>query len=152
MKDLSKLRKELLSSEKGTIRKKSFSLRVALGFPNSYQVGMANLGYQTIYRLLNQTEGVVCERFFARLFDEELDSSTHPGVRTLESNLRLRSFDIVAFSIPFELDYINVLKLMRISDVPLKSSQRTARDPLIIAGGVSITLIRKPWPPSLIVY
>ena len=140
MKDLSKLRKELLSSEKGTIRKKSFSLRVALGFPNSYQVGMANLGYQTIYRLLNQTEGVVCERFFAKLFDEELDSSTHPGVRTLESNLRLRSFDIVAFSIPFELDYINVLKLMRISDVPLKSSQRTARDPLIIAGGVSITL------------
>ena len=140
MKDLSTLRKKLLSSERGTIRKKSFSLRVALGFPNSYQVGMANLGYQTIYRLLNQMEGVVCERFFARLFDEQLDFSTHPGVRTLESNLKLKSFDIIAFSVPFELDYINILKILRISNISLKSSQRSAGDPLIIAGGVAITL------------
>jgi radical SAM superfamily enzyme YgiQ (UPF0313 family) len=140
MKDLFRSRKELLSSERGTTRKKSFCLRVALGFPNSYQVGMANLGYQTIYRLLNQMEGVVCERFFAKLFDEELDFLTHPGVRTLESDLKLRSFDIVAFSVPFELDYISILKLLRISSIPLKSSQRATRDPLIIAGGVSITL------------
>jgi hypothetical protein len=64
-KDFSRQRKKLLSAERGTIRKKSFSLQVALGFPNSYEVGMSNLGYQTIYRLLNQMEGVVCERFFA---------------------------------------------------------------------------------------
>ncbi|MCK4428578.1 MAG: radical SAM protein [candidate division Zixibacteria bacterium] len=139
-KDSSKLRKKLLSSERGTIRKKSFSLRVALGFPNSYEVGMSNLGYQTIYRLLNQMEGVVCERFFAKLFDEMLDFSTHRGAKTLESNLNLRSFDIIAFSVPFELDYLNVLKLLRISDIPLKSSQRGTGDPLIIAGGVAITL------------
>jgi radical SAM superfamily enzyme YgiQ (UPF0313 family) len=139
-KDSSKRRKKLLSSERGTIRKKSFSLRVALGFPNSYEVGMSNLGYQTIYRLLNQMEGVVCERFFAKLFDEMLDFSTHRGVKTLESNLNLRSYDIIAFSVPFELDYLNVLKLLRISGIPLKSSQRGAGDPLIIAGGVAITL------------
>ena len=139
-KDSSKLRKKLLSSERGTIRKKSFSLRVALGFPNSYEVGMSNLGYQTIYRLLNQMEGVVCERFFAKLFDEVLDPSTHRGVKTLESNLNLRSFDIVAFSIPFELDYLNVLQLLRISGIPLMSSQRGVSEPLIIAGGVAITL------------
>jgi radical SAM superfamily enzyme YgiQ (UPF0313 family) len=140
MKDLSNLRRKLLSSERGTMRKKSFSLGVALGFPNSYQVGMANLGYQTIYRFLNQMEGVLCERFFAKLSDEDLDFSTHPGLRTLESNLKLKSFDIIAFSVPFELDYINILKILRISNISLKSSQRSAGDPLIIAGGVAITL------------
>jgi radical SAM superfamily enzyme YgiQ (UPF0313 family) len=140
MKDLSSLRKKLLSSERGTIRKKRFSLRVALGFPNSYEVGMSNLGYQSIYRLLNQMEGVACERFFARLFDEKLDFPIHPGVKTLESDLKLKSFDLVAFSVPFELDYINVLNILRASDISLKSSQRSEGDPLIIAGGVAITL------------
>ncbi|MFQ6002857.1 MAG: radical SAM protein [Candidatus Zixiibacteriota bacterium] len=139
-KDFSKLRKKLLSSENGTLRKKSFSLRVALGFPNSYEVGMSNLGYQTVYRLLNQMEGVACERFFAKLFKDVFDSSTHLSVKTLESNLNLRSFDIIAFSISFELDYLNVLRLLRRSGIPLKSSQRSAGEPLIIAGGVAITL------------
>jgi radical SAM superfamily enzyme YgiQ (UPF0313 family) len=143
MKDFSTLRKKLLSSERGTIRKKFFSLRVALGFPNSYEVGMANLGFQTIYRLLNQMEGVVCERFFAKHFDQAFDPAfggTHRDVKTLESNLNLRNFDIIAFSISFELDYLNVLKLLQISGIPLKSSQRSAGEPLIIAGGVAITL------------
>jgi radical SAM superfamily enzyme YgiQ (UPF0313 family) len=139
-KDFSKPRKKLLSSERGTIRKKSFALRVALGFPNSYEVGMSNLGYQTVYRLLNQIEGVVCERFFAKLFDEMLDFSTPRSVKTLESDLNIRSFDIVAFSVPFELDYLNVLKLLRVSSIPLLSSQRGPSEPLIIAGGVAITL------------
>jgi radical SAM superfamily enzyme YgiQ (UPF0313 family) len=139
-KDFSKLRQKLVSSERGTILKKSFSLRVALGFPNSYEVGMSNLGYQTVYRLLNQMEGVACERFFASLFDEKLDFSTHRSIKTLESNLPIRSFDIIAFSVPFELDYLNVLKILRISGIPLKSSQRGAAEPLIIAGGVAITL------------
>jgi len=143
MKDFSTLRKKLLSSERGTIRKESFSLRVALGFPNSYEVGMSNLGFQTIYRLLNQMEGVVCERFFAKLLDDRFDTAkgeTHRDVKTLESNLNLRNFDIIAFSISFELDYLNVLKLLQISGIPLKSSQRSAGEPLIIAGGVAITL------------
>jgi radical SAM superfamily enzyme YgiQ (UPF0313 family) len=142
-KDFSTLRKKLLSSERGTIRKEFFSLRVALGFPNSYEVGMSNLGFQTIYRLLNQMEGVVCERFFAKLLDDRFDPTfggTHRSVKTLESGINIRNFDIIAFSIPFELDYINVLKLLKISSIPLKSSQRSADDPLIIAGGVAITL------------
>ncbi len=140
MKDFSALRKKLLSSERGAIRKRSFSLRVALGFPNSYDVGMSNLGYQTVYRLLNQMEGVVCERFFAELLDKMPGISAPQGVKTLESNLNIRSFDIVAFSISFELDYLNVLKLLRASGIPLRSSQRSGREPLIIAGGVATTL------------
>ncbi len=142
-KDFSTLRKRLLSSERGTIRKEFFSLRVALGFPNSYEVGMANLGFQTIYRLLNQMEGVVCERFFVKLLDDRFDPAkggTHRDVKTLESNLNIRNFDIIAFSISFELDYLNVLKLLKISGIPLKSFERSAGEPLIIAGGVAITL------------
>jgi radical SAM superfamily enzyme YgiQ (UPF0313 family) len=139
-KDFSKLRKELLSSERGTIHKKSFSLRVALGFPNSYEVGMSNLGYQTIYRLLNQMEEVVCERFFAKYFDDDFDPSTGSKAKTLESGLNIRNFDVIAFSISFELDYLNVLKLLKISGIPLKSSQRSMGESLIIAGGVSVTL------------
>jgi radical SAM superfamily enzyme YgiQ (UPF0313 family) len=143
MKDFSTPRKKLLSSERGTIRKEFFSLRVALGFPNSYEVGMANLGYQTVYRLLNEMEGVVCERFFAKLLDDRFDPAfggTHRDVKTLESNLSIRNFDIIAFSISFELDYLNVLKLLQISGIPLKSSQRSADEALIIAGGVAVTL------------
>jgi len=139
-KDLPQLRKKLLSSERGTIRKKSFSLRVALGFPNSYEVGMANLGYQTIYRLLNQMEEVVCERFFAKYFDDGFNFSGDQGMKTLESNLALKNFDMVAFSISFELDYLNVLRLLKTSGIPLKSSQRGAGEPLIVAGGVAVTL------------
>jgi radical SAM superfamily enzyme YgiQ (UPF0313 family) len=143
MRNFPTLRKKLLSSERGTIRKKFFSLRVALGFPNSYEVGMSNLGFQTIYRLLNQMEGVVCERFFAKLPDDRFDPTkggAHRGVKTLESNLNIRNFDIIAFSISFELDYLNALKLLKISGIPLKSSERSADEPLIIAGGVAITL------------
>jgi radical SAM superfamily enzyme YgiQ (UPF0313 family) len=131
--DFSQLRKKLLSSERGALHKKSFSLRIALGFPNSYEVGMSNLGYQTVYRLLNQMEEVVCERFF-------LEFSTHRDVRTLESDLNIRSFDIIAFSISFELDYLNALKLLKSSGTTLKSSQRSGSEPLVIAGGVAITL------------
>jgi radical SAM superfamily enzyme YgiQ (UPF0313 family) len=134
-------RKKLLSAEKGCIplmaertSQRSYILRVALGFPNTYEVGMSNLGFQTIYRLLNQMDQVVCERFF--LFD----FPPYGGTKTLESNHNVKDFDLIAFSIPFELDYPNVLKLLKYSNIPLLSSQRKAKSPLIIAGGVAPTL------------
>lgn len=127
-------RKKILSKEKGTIFKKNFRLRVALGFPNNYEVGMANLGFLTVYRLLNQIEGIFCERFF--LFNY----SPTKGVRTLESDLPLNSFPLVAFSIAFELDYLNVLKLLKLANIPPRSEDRDDRHPLLIAGGVAPTL------------
>ena len=127
-------RKKILSKEKGTIHKKNFRLRIALGFPNSYEVGMANLGFLTVHRLLNQIEGIFCERFF--LFDY----SPTKGVRTLESDSPLNSFPLVAFSIAFELDYLNVLKLLKLANIPLKSEDRDGKLPLLIAGGVAPTL------------
>lgn len=128
------VRRKLLSVERGGTVKKGTARRVALGFPNTYEVGISNLGFQTVYRLLNQIYQVSCERFF--LFD----FSDQRGTRTLESGDNIRDFDVVAFSVPFELDYPNVLKLLKASGIPLLSSARKAKMPLVIAGGIAPTL------------
>ena len=134
MNDFAVTREKLLSAERGRVTKRSALLRAALGFPNTYEVGMSNLGFQTIYRLLNRMDQVACERFF--LFD----FPPYRGTRTLESNRNIKDFDLIAFSVPFELDYLNVLKLLKLSKIPLLSSQRKENTPLIIAGGVAPTL------------
>jgi radical SAM superfamily enzyme YgiQ (UPF0313 family) len=126
--------RNLISTEAGRISKRSGDFRVALGFPNTYEVGMSNLGFQTIYRLLNRMNQVTCERFF--LFDFPPSG----GTRTLESNRNIKDFDLIAFSIPFELDYPHVLELLKLSHIPLLSAERKASSPLIIAGGVAPTL------------
>ncbi|MGB8658362.1 MAG: radical SAM protein [Candidatus Zixiibacteriota bacterium] len=134
MKDFGVVRKSLLGAEKGRITKGSGAVRVALGFPNTYEVGISNLGFQTVYRLLNQTDHVVCERFF------QFYSPTPGGTKTLESDRNIRDFDLIAFSIPFELDYPNVLELLKLSRIPLLSSERRSLTPLIVGGGVTVTL------------
>ncbi len=134
MNDFAVTREKLLSAERGRVTKRSALLRAALGYPNTYEVGMSNLGFQTIYRQLNRMDRVACERFF--LFD----FPPYGGSRTLESNRNIKDFDLIAFSIPFELDYPNVLKLLKLSEIPLLSSQRKENTPLIIAGGVAPTL------------
>jgi radical SAM superfamily enzyme YgiQ (UPF0313 family) len=135
------LREKLLLSERslipiktGKLSKRSNAFRIALGFPNAYKVGMSNLGFQTIYRLLNQMDGVVCERFF--LFD----FPPYKGTKTLESDRDIKDFDLIAFSVPFELDYPNVLQLLKSSHLPLLSAERRMKSPLVIAGGVAPTL------------
>lgn len=140
MKDFTVTRKKLLSTEKGRITKRRSVLRVALGFPNSYEVGMSNLGFQTIYRLFNQTSQVVCERFFLSYGSRGFDFPPYRGTRTLESDHNIKDFDLIAFSIPFELDYPHVLKLLKSSGVPLLASRRIANTPLIIGGGVAPTI------------
>jgi radical SAM superfamily enzyme YgiQ (UPF0313 family) len=127
-------RENLLSEERGTIVKKRSCLRVALGFPNTYDLGISNLGFQTIYRLLNRMDQVACERFFLR------ESDFGRSTRTLESDRNIRDFDIIAFSVPFELDYSHILKLLKSSRIPLLFSARNSRTPLVIAGGIAPTL------------
>ncbi len=134
MREFDKIRKRILSQEKGTIIKSSYQLRVALGFPNKYEVGIANLGFQTIYRLLNQIDNVSCERFF--LFDYKPQDK----VRTLESGDPLNFFQIVSFSVPFELDYLNILSILRQAKIPLLSKERNEGHPFLMAGGVAVTL------------
>src|SRR5918995_3604284 len=128
---------ELLSKEVGYVRKPHGGrLRVALALPNTYFVGMSNLGFQTVYKLFNAEQDIVCERFFLppKSELEALRVSGGPLV-TLESQTPVRDFDIVAFSVSFEWDYTNVLTMLRMAGVPLRADARTAHDPLVLIGG-----------------
>src|ERR1035437_10857092 len=107
----------VLSKEIGYIRKPHGDrLRVALAFPNTYGVGMSNLGFQTVYRLFNDQPDIVCERVFLPPKQElaELIASKAELV-TLESQTPVSKFDVFAFSVSYEWDYVNVLTLLRLA-------------------------------------
>ena len=138
-----------LSKEVGYITKPHGSrLRVALAFPNTYWVGMSNLGYQTVYRLFNAEEDIVCERFFLPPKQElaALAAARAPLV-TLESQTPVSEFDVVAFSVSFEWDYVNVLTLLRLAGIPVYASDRSPHHPLIVIGG-AVTFVN-PEPLAL---
>ena len=141
--------RQILAKEVGyTIKPHGDRLRVALAFPNTYWVGMSNLGFQTVYRLFNAEADVVCERFFLPPKQElaELVAAKAPLV-TLESQSPVCEFDVVAFSVSFEWDYANVLTLLRLAGMPRYASERTARDPLVVIGG-AVTFVN-PEPLAL---
>jgi radical SAM superfamily enzyme YgiQ (UPF0313 family) len=123
-------------------------LRVALAFPNTYFVGMSNLGFQTIYRLFNEQADIVCERVFLPP-KQELQSLLASGSRvvTLESQTPVSDFDVFAFSVSFEWDYTNVLTLLRLAGMPLRAADRTPDHPLVLVGG-AVTFVN-PEPLAL---
>jgi radical SAM superfamily enzyme YgiQ (UPF0313 family) len=123
-------------------------LRVALAFPNTYFVGMSNLGFQTVYRLFNDQPGVVCERFFLPP-KSELAAQLASGAPlvTIESQTPVGEFDVIAFSVSFEWDYTNVLTLLRLAKVPARAADRTGHDPLVMIGG-AVTFVN-PEPLAL---
>ena len=128
----------LLSKEKGTVYKDpGGKINVALVYPNTYHVGMSNLGFQGIYGLLNRMDDVVCERVFLPE-DEDMEEylRTETLLFTLETKRALSRFDIVAFSVSFENDYPNIIKILNLSRIPLRSSERNSAHPLVILGGV----------------
>lgn len=138
--------RRLLARETGTLRKQwQDRIRVALVYPNQYHVGMSNLGFQTVYRQLNRMDAVVCERAFLPA------ARRNDGGRivSLESGRRLTDFDIIAFSISFENDYPNLLKILEKTGIPLRAADRGTPFPLIAAGGVACFL--NPEPLSLFV-
>lgn len=129
----------LLSREKGTIFKDPGGrINVCLVYPNTYHLGMSNLGFQGIYTLLNSRPDVVCERAF--LPDEEdMEEFIRTGseIVSMESKRPLNRFDIVAFSVSFENDYPNIPIILRLSKIPLFSSERRGGNyPLLIMGGI----------------
>ncbi len=134
---------QTLARERGTLYKKTGgkAVRIALVYPNTYYLGMSNLGFQTIYRHLNERDDVVCERAF--LPDpsdlEDLARSRQPLV-TLESGRPLNKCDIVAFSISFENDYPNLVRILELSRIPVFAEDRTHFDPIVLIGG-AITYI-----------
>ncbi|MGB9438766.1 MAG: radical SAM protein [Desulfobacterales bacterium] len=130
-----------IESEIGTIRKQwRGKTSVALVYPNRYHVGMSNLGFQTVYRLLNSFDHVVCERAFL----PENNASETPRPTTVESDRPITDADIIAFSISFENDYPHLLDILASAGIPLKSGDRADRYPLVIAGGVACFLNPEP--------
>ncbi|MBD3426191.1 MAG: TIGR03960 family B12-binding radical SAM protein [Candidatus Omnitrophica bacterium] len=109
---------------------------VALAYPDIYEVGMSYLGLRILYHLLNERDDVVCERVFAPWGDME-DQMRVEGVKLygLETKRPLDSFDIIGFSVVYELTYTNILNMLDLAGVPLRSKERKGSDPLVIAGG-----------------
>src|SRR6185295_6742914 len=140
---------QTLAKEVGYVKKPHGGrLRVALAFPNTYWVGMSNLGFQTIYRLFNDEEDIVCERFFLPPKQElaELSAAKAP-LLTLESQTPVGDFDVIAFSVSFEWDYVNVLTLLRLAGVPAYAAERSARHPLVVIGGAVTFVNPEPLAP-----
>ncbi len=134
-----------LATEEGWTLKRGARLRVALCYPNVYRVGMANLGFQSVYEIFNNIPEVSCERVFLP-DDEELREYEKAGtpLLSLESQTPVRDFDLVAFSVSFETDYYNVARLLRLARIPLWSSERTHHDPLVMMGGAASFLNPEP--------
>ena len=139
----------ILAKETGYVTKPHGGrLRVALAFPNTYWVGMSNLGFQTVYRLLNERDDIVCERVFLPPKQElaEYLASGAPLV-TLESQTPVRDFDVFAFSVSFEWDYVNVVTLMRLAGLAPSADDRTLHDPLVLIGGAVTFVNPEPLAP-----
>ena len=140
---------DLLSKEVGYVRKPhGGKLRVALAFPNTYFVGMSNLGLQTVYRLFNAEDDIVCERVFLPP-KTELAAQLASGAPlvTIESQTPVADFDVFAFSVSFEWDYTNVITMLRLAGLPPRAEQRDHRHPLIVIGG-AVTFVN-PEPLAL---
>ncbi len=124
------------------------AIPVALVYPNAYRVGMGNLGYQYLYQYLNNHPQFVAERFFYP--DPTLKQ--HRGAQgplSEESSRPLRSFSVIAFSIPFENDYPSVPGALAAAGIPPLQEDRGSSDPVVIAGGVSVSLNPEPLAPFL---
>jgi radical SAM superfamily enzyme YgiQ (UPF0313 family) len=121
---------------------------VAIAYPNLYFVGMSNLGMQSVYRMLNDIPEVVCERVFLPedVHTEELERTGRP-LTSFESGTELRRFDMIAFSILFENDYLHVLKMLRMAGIPLRAADRGPGDPIIVFGGSAVFLNPEPLAP-----
>jgi radical SAM superfamily enzyme YgiQ (UPF0313 family) len=138
-----------LAREVGYVQKPHVDrMRVGLAFPNTYFVGMSNLGFQTVYRLFNQHPGTVCERVFLPP-KQELRTLLDQNARlvTIESGTRLNELDVLAFSVSFEWDYTNVLTMLRLAGLPLRADERDHRHPLVVIGG-AVTFVN-PEPLAL---
>ena len=111
-------------------------VRFAFCFPDNYEVGMSNLGMKILYYVMNQSEHIWCERVFAPWDDMEAEMRREGmPLYALESHDPISSFDFVAFTLQTELSYTNILNMLDLAGIPLRSSQRSEEDPIVVAGG-----------------
>lgn len=130
-----------VAKEQGTILKDwGGKAAIALAYPNTYYLGMSNLGFQTIYDKWNSLDDVVCERVFWEPPEGE------PGYAPLsiESQRPMRDFAMLAFSISYELDFFNIPRFLRAAGIPVRAEDRGHRHPLVICGGPCATANPEP--------
>jgi radical SAM family uncharacterized protein len=129
-----------IGGEWNSVRKDwdSARIKVCLAFPDLYEVGMSYLGGKILYGILNERDDCLCERAFSPWPDfEAVLRNNHLQLYSLESRRPLKDFDIIGFSLTYELGYTNMLNMLDLGGVAKKSSQRTGADPIVIAGGPS---------------
>ncbi|MBF0542389.1 MAG: radical SAM protein [Nitrospirae bacterium] len=134
----------LINQEQGVIKKDHGGhIRVCLVYPNTYGIGMSNLGFRIVYFLLNDMIDVVCERTF---LPENISDykRTNTEIFSYESATALSNFDIIAFSVSFENDFPNIVKILDLANIPLYSANRNHHHPLIIMGGACCYLNPEP--------
>lgn len=111
-------------------------VRFAFCFPDNYEVGMSNLGMKILYYVMNQSNHIWCERVFAPWDDMEAEMRREGmPLYALESHDPISSFDFVAFTLQTELSYTNILNMLDLAGIPLRSSKRSDKDPIVVAGG-----------------
>ena len=114
------------------------SVKFALSFPDLYEIGMSHLGFKLLYHLLNEKDYIACERVFSPGVDlERILRDERLPIFTLESKEPLAGFDIIGFSLAYELNFTNMLNILDLAKIPLVSQERDESHPLIIAGGPS---------------
>ena len=125
--------------EWGEIKKdlKDVRVRVAFCFPDTYEIGMSNLGMRILYGVMNGMDGVWCERVFAPWGDmEQAMRDNSLPLWALESQTPVREFDMIAFTIGYEMAYSNILNMLNLAGVPLRSKDRQGLKNIVFAGGV----------------
>lgn len=139
--------RKLLSGEQGFVSSKprGLGIDVVLAYPNTYYIGMSNLGFQSVYQLFNALPGVSCDRVFSPDADVEKEiERTGAPLLSLESETPISEFDVLALSVSFETDYLNIPKLLRLSKIPIKAVDRNHWHPLVVMGGAAAFLNPEP--------
>ena len=127
--------------------KAEINIRFALCFPDTYEIGMSNLGCRILYGVMNQEPDIWCERSFAPWGDmkEEMRKAEIP-LYALESGDPLAQFDAIGFSLGYEMAYSNVLNMLDLAGLPLRSADRPGLTPIVLAGGPA-AITRSRWLP-----
>ena len=135
---------QYLGNEINSYHKTDYKASMCLFFPDVYEVGMSNLGIRILYSLMNQVEGFALERGFIPFDDmEEIMRRDNIPMFSLESKRELKDFDIVGFSLSYEMCYPNMLNALDLAGIPIRREDRDESHPLIMAGG---TCVMNPAP------
>jgi radical SAM family uncharacterized protein len=111
-------------------------IKIALAYPDTYEIGMSNLGIQILYYIVNQQEDALAERVFTPLLDyENLLTTNNLQLTTLESSKPLKDFDLFGLSLGHELTYTNIITMLKLGGIPVRANERGENDPLVLGGG-----------------